>query len=106
MQIVEEKGLIKIGGALDIGEVGVLRDALIRLGAEQRPLVLDLSAVESCDTAAVQLLYSLFQAGAQSNQTVSIVAFSTAVIDTASSVGLAIQHPAFGLKRTDEALHA
>ncbi len=106
MQITEDQGVIKITGVLHIAEAEAARDALVDLAAKQRCLALDLSAVEACDPSAIQLFCSLRNSGAQSNKAVVIVAWSTALADAASSLGLSIGDLVFDPAPGREGAHA
>ena len=54
-------------------------------------IVLDLAGVQACDTAALQLFYSLRRAAAERGLRLRVVALSTAIVETAAAIGLPIQ---------------
>jgi len=71
-------GVMKISGCLDIDAASALREALLDCEPETQ---VDLSEVESCDTSALQLLLA---------SRLSLVALSSAMAETAASIGLTI----------------
>jgi anti-anti-sigma factor len=85
----ENSGVVRIQGALSIGEVAEMREALCHSLSEKSNLVLDLSAVESCDTAALQLLCSARKT-VDSRGQVRLVGLCGAVVNAAAALGLEI----------------
>ena len=91
MQIAkgENGGVLRVEGRLSIGEVAQLQETLCHRLAEMSNLVLDLSGVESCDTAALQLLYAARKT-ADSARSVRFVGVSSAIAETAAALGFEI----------------
>ena len=91
MQITkdEDGGVLRIQGELSIGEVAELRETLCNSLAEKSRLVLDLSGIDSCDTAALQLLYSARKTS-DSGRHVRLVGLCSAVTDAAVALGMQI----------------
>ncbi|WP_321478221.1 STAS domain-containing protein [uncultured Paludibaculum sp.] len=54
-------------------------------------VVVDLSEVDECDAAALQLIYALRQSAIQRGQRFRIAALSPAITDTAAALGLHIE---------------
>jgi len=79
----------KLSGAWNIAHAEELRAqfaAMVEMGGE---IVLDLSAVESCDAAALQLLCSLRRTAAERGLRLRLVDSSPAIVETAQALGLA-----------------
>jgi anti-anti-sigma factor len=85
----ENGGVVRIEGTLGIGEVAELRETLCHALAQTSNLVLDLSAVDSCDTAALQLLYSAHKT-ADSARHRQFAGLSGAIAAAAAALGLEI----------------
>ena len=58
MRLAEASGILKISGTLDINVADELRTALLDFICTASRPVVDLSEVEECDTAALQVLCS------------------------------------------------
>jgi anti-anti-sigma regulatory factor len=82
--------VLKIIGGLSIGAAGALHKALDGYLGRGSDLVLDLSAVHECDTAALQLIYSLRRTASQRKQRFDIAVVSPEIQNIATALGLAI----------------
>jgi anti-anti-sigma regulatory factor len=87
---------LKLSGAVDMNGVDTLRGSFIALlncsqttGAGDGPAI-DLSEVQSCDTAAAQLLWSLHKTAHQSGRKVHFIVPSDAVAETFAALGLPV----------------
>lgn len=69
-------------------------------------LVLDLTQVETCDTAGLQLICSLRKTAALRGVRIRIAAMSPAIEATATAVGLAIQEFTVGGRAGEDTLNA
>jgi anti-anti-sigma factor len=98
-QIREEHGIVRCEGNLDIRSVEELRTLLSEWFVRNGQLTLDLSAVESCDTAGLQLLYSARQQIASHRKQMAIQAPSAVVEQTALALGIPLE--ALGLGVSD-----
>lgn len=79
-----------ITGSLDINTANELSDALagyLRRGCE---LILDLSGVDYCDTAALQVFLAVFKSSALVGKRARIAAGATAIDDVCAALGLSI----------------
>jgi anti-anti-sigma factor len=85
----EDGGVLRIQGTLEIGVAAEFRETLCNRLAETSSLVLDLSGLDGCDTAAIQLLYSASKA-ADSAKRLRFVGLDGAVAGTAAALGLRI----------------
>jgi anti-anti-sigma factor len=74
---------------LDIAGSGELREIFSRSVQEQAGIIIDLSAVESCDLAGLQLLCAARKTAVQSGKSFRVIQPSAAVLETASALGLA-----------------
>jgi len=87
LTIVESAGVLKLSGSLDIYAVEAARAALLEHLDHGAPLHLDLSAVQSCDTAGIQLLCSAQKTATQRGQSFR-AELSASVRDGCSRLGL------------------
>src|SRR5579872_2922584 len=94
MQIIksadESGSRLKITGALDINTVAEIHTALRELFSHPSNLSLDLSEIETCDAAGLQLLQSAEKTAETSARRLEFVGVPAAVRDTASALGLRI----------------
>jgi anti-anti-sigma factor len=79
---------LKLAGALEIRAADELRNALRDLIAEDAAPAVDLSGVESCDTAALQLLCAAQRSSAASGKTLRVAGVSGAVREACEALGL------------------
>ncbi len=84
----EGKAFVKIKGAMSIEEAAELGKALLESITENSGLELDLSEVDDCDTAGIQLLCSAGKTARASKKTFSVTACSDYVKYEAESIGL------------------
>ncbi len=82
--------VLKIAGALDIGEAEELHRILRDFVCGESGAVVDLAEVEACDTAALQLLYSARKTAARASRKLQFVGLSAAVRNTAAELGLSL----------------
>jgi anti-anti-sigma factor len=79
-----DTGMLTISGTLDIDAANYLRESLLD-GLRRRPeITADLAQVDSCDAAALQVLWA-------AGQSLRIVAASDAVSETAAALGVRLQ---------------
>ena len=106
----ELEGILSISGAAAIGDVDALQKALTESLKTEHGLKLDLSALDSCDTACMQLLISARHSAQQLGKRWLITARSSALEAAGAAVGLSIERlaeplgndagaPAAGAKR-------
>ena len=89
----ESESLLKIEGTLDIGCAEELRQALQDLLARASAPMLDLSQVDACDTAAIQLLLAARISAAQSGRQLELTATSPALDAAGATLGLSLHEP-------------
>jgi len=82
--------VLQLAGALDIAGAGSLRETLLDSLVRQPELVLDLSRVEDCDAAALQLLFAAQKSAARGRQDFRVACWSDAVAETARVLGLSL----------------
>jgi anti-anti-sigma factor len=75
-------------GALQIAAVAELRDALRESLAESGELTLDLTGVDGCDAAGVQLLLAVRRSAAQASKRLRLVGLEGGVAAAAAALGL------------------
>jgi anti-anti-sigma factor len=81
---------LSIKGALDIGAAEVLRQTLHDFIGESSSPILELSEIEFCDTAAVQVLSSAQITAERLHKPLTFGALSPAVANTCAALGLRI----------------
>jgi anti-anti-sigma regulatory factor len=85
----DESGqVLKIAGALGIGAGGELRNALRDFVCGSPRPIIDLSEVDVCDTAALQLLCSAGKTAERSGKPFELAGLSPAVRTTSAALGL------------------
>jgi anti-anti-sigma factor len=82
---------LKITGEQSIRTADELQKALAEHLDRGLDVVVDLSEVDECDTAAMQLIYALRQSAVQRKQRFHITAVSPAITETAAALGLGIE---------------
>jgi len=88
IQSPADDGVLRFTGALDIREADALREALSESLKQFPSLEIDLSGVESCDATALQLLIAAQKSAEGRNQAFRISAFSEAVTDACTELGV------------------
>ena len=83
-------GALKISGALDIDAADPLREALLECFLHQPEVVADLSEVDACDAAALQVLLAGHRDAASLGKAFHLIAASSCVVETATALGLTI----------------
>jgi anti-anti-sigma factor len=82
---------LKIAGSLDVSTAGTLCDSLRDCLGWQAELSLDLSNVDSCDAAVLQLLCAARKTAAQLHKPFRVVSWSPAVLETCAALGIALE---------------
>ena len=77
---------LQVRGALTIADLDPLRDALLEALHRSPTLLLDLSGVDECDAAGIQLLCS-----ARNHPAVRIGSLPTPISETAAALGLSTE---------------
>lgn len=89
MQITnEESGGVRISGSLIISVANDLRTARLEALAANSILVLDLSEVDACDVAGIQVIYSAQRTARACNKSLRIASISTAILAAGTALGL------------------
>ena len=83
--------VLKISGSLQIDEIEQLRDPLWQCILNQAEVSLDLGAVDRCDTAALQVLFSGQKTALSLGKPFRVVEASAVVTLNASALGLAFE---------------
>lgn len=96
-QIHEENGILRCQGTLDIRSVEELRSLLTESFDRNRHLMLDLSAVDGCDTAGLQLVYSARKEATGNGKEMKILAASAAIENTALALGIPLEALGMGV---------
>ena len=95
MQITAESsgGVLKVAGVLNIAVADAMRDSLRDWLASHPDLRLDLSGVESIDTAIVQLLRSARKSALKLGKPFLVLSISAAALETRAELGLTPEDP-------------
>ena len=89
MQIVkDESGVLKLSGPLEISDAVELQQALRELLDTAAKPVVDLSEVDACDTAALQLLCSARRTAGPSGKPYSVRGVPDAIRQCSEGLGL------------------
>ncbi len=86
----EPGGVWKIAGDLDIGAAEALRQALLDALQRNSSVTIDLTGVETCDTAALQLLYAARLSARQARRSFRVAGMSAAVLEAGAALGLPV----------------
>lgn len=81
---------MKLEGVLDIGASAELRQALREFLAGAESLSIELSGVEACDCAGIQLLCSVRKTAGRGGRQLPFTAIPDPVTETAAALGLSI----------------
>jgi anti-anti-sigma factor len=81
---------LHISGNLSVETAEELRAALLDVLAAASDVSLDLSAVEACDTAALQVFCSACKTAGARGKTLELVGMPDAVVRTALELGLPV----------------
>ena len=82
---------LKLEGSLNIGSVEALQEVLSRYAGETSDLQLDLSGIETCDAAGLQLLCSLRSSAAAFGKSLRIVAVSEPFTSLTRALGVPVE---------------
>jgi anti-anti-sigma regulatory factor len=93
MQIAKDpvRGLLRISGSLHVSEAEKLCHGLRDQLAEGQELLLDLSEVDACDTACLQLFYAARNSALRQQKPFRVTALSSAVSDTGKVLGMPLE---------------
>lgn len=87
----ESGGVLRLAGGLGICETEQLHRTLVEALNKASSLTLDLSEVETCDTAALQLLYSARITAERSGKSIKIQGASQPVLATCETLGVPVE---------------
>ncbi|MBF0562169.1 MAG: STAS domain-containing protein [Alphaproteobacteria bacterium] len=83
--------ILRIEGTLGIADVAVLKTRMIEALLACHELILDLDAVEDCDTAGVQLLVASTRRSSQDGKVIRLGRCSDMVRTTIAKLGLRLR---------------
>ncbi|MBW2107148.1 MAG: STAS domain-containing protein [Deltaproteobacteria bacterium] len=86
---------LSITGSMTIYDASELRQHLLACLEEHPGMILDLSGVEDCDTAAIQVLCAARKSAELTGKPVSFQQPAGPVIEAAHRAGLVPEHPIF-----------
>jgi anti-anti-sigma factor len=86
----QDESVLQLQGDMHISDLEELRGALIRTLKAGPAMVLDLSGVDRCDTASLQILYSLRRSAERDGKELSIFGLSTAIREAGASLGFSL----------------
>jgi ABC-type transporter Mla MlaB component len=82
---------LKISGPLQVSEADALRASLLVTAAQSQPATIDLSEVEECDTASLQLLCAARKPSPTSGRRLELRNPSEALLKISSALGLSTE---------------
>ncbi|MEO8660721.1 MAG: STAS domain-containing protein [Bryobacteraceae bacterium] len=85
----ETTGMLRIAGMLDIDVAQRLRESLLNC-LSLPPVAVDLSRVEGCDAAALQVLLAACRHSTAAGNGLQLHALSPSISETASALGFSI----------------
>jgi len=92
MEIVrQDEGLVRVSGELHISDAEALRAGLLGELVASSALVLELSGVESCDTASFQLLCALRKSAEREGKALHLSAPAAAMREASATIGLSLE---------------
>lgn len=93
MQITKDQGgsLLKIAGAVEIGVAEELRRELCDSLDGSSRLVVDLSGIDACDAAALQLFCSVRKSAERLSKVVEFGVLPEAVVRACDDLGLSVE---------------
>jgi anti-anti-sigma factor len=86
----QEGEIVRLSTELNLYTVADLRDTLIRVVTRETDPCIDLSRVEVCDTAGLQVLCSAKKTAVCAGKKLRIVNPSTAITDVGQSLGVSL----------------
>ena len=89
-QINNEK--IETGSSLSISNVAMIHSKIIEAYKKFNRIEIDLSDITDCDTAGIQLLYSLKKSCLDAGKEVSLINPSDAVTDALERMSISLNH--------------
>jgi anti-anti-sigma factor len=104
LQIDEHGGVLKITGDIGINVVEQLQNVLREFVRRESAPIFDLSEIETCDTAALQLLSSARKTAVHEGKQLDFVGLSNAILDASAVLGLALMDgPANAMRGVENA---
>lgn len=96
MQVIQDQSesIHKLSGSLDINTSDEVRKILLEYLGEHASISVDLSQIEGCDAAGVQLLLALEKSAKSAGKPFAIVASSEAFDRDCAGLGVSIASPA------------
>jgi len=85
--------VLKIAGTLDIGVADELQKALREFVSGDSEPIVDLSEVDECDTAALQLLCSARKTANGSGRHCELAGLSASIQNASAALGLSLANP-------------
>jgi ABC-type transporter Mla MlaB component len=85
---IKDEKLLKIEGSLSINEALEVHKQIIQAFEGADDISFELTGVTDCDTAGVQLIFSILKSVEESGKNISIPDFPKAVQDAAGRIGL------------------
>lgn len=84
----EDKKALRFGDNFTVFEIADIKKEIIKPLSQETVLELDLSEVEECDTAGIQLLLSLMKSARDKENNISFINISDAIRNTAIGIGI------------------
>jgi len=87
-QTIDGRCVCRISGGLNIWEAATVWERILPLLSAAQPLIVDLSGIDACDGAGIQILCQLQRAVGAAGITVALTGASTAVTTTMKQAGI------------------
>lgn len=98
---IEGRAHLTIDGTLSIMDAAQIREEMLQSLEETEGLVLDLSGVDGCDAAGIQLIWSLWKAAEGQGKDFHLETTSESVVETLLRCGIEVDG-SWGLGEVDE----
>lgn len=92
----DHDSVIEVAGPLDVNTAATLRDALEPLVDREPAPTLDLSGIDSCDTAGIQVLFAAARSAAFRQKRLRVANASAPVVHLLDALGLPADLAQFG----------
>jgi anti-anti-sigma factor len=87
-QTIDGRCVCRISGGLNIWEAAAVWERILPLLSAAQPLIVDLSGIDACDGAGIQILCQLRRAADNPGIPVALTGASTAVTTTMKQAGI------------------
>jgi anti-anti-sigma factor len=94
---IEDGKVLRVEGSPDIYDAAVLHETLKQFLEAHSSMILDLSAIESCDITALQLLCAARRSAENTGKLFAVRSFSPGLVQAATGLGLTQEQIGLGV---------